>query len=46
MQPIYAVANAICSFIGETKETQPEQPPEIFFTLVNPGLFIYEDVRT
>ena len=28
MQPIYAAANAICSFTGETKETQPEQPSE------------------
>ena len=46
MQPIYAAANAICSFTGETKETQPEQPPENFFTLVNPGLFICEDVHT
>uniref|UniRef100_A0A7N2R4J4 Uncharacterized protein n=1 Tax=Quercus lobata TaxID=97700 RepID=A0A7N2R4J4_QUELO len=33
IQPIYAVANAICSFTGETKEMQPEQPPEKIFTL-------------
>ena len=45
MQPIYAAANAICSFTGETKEMQPEQPPEKFFTQVNPGLFICEDVH-
>ncbi|KAK7837817.1 regulator of telomere elongation helicase 1 like protein [Quercus suber] len=33
IQPIYAAANAICSFTGETKEMQPEQPPENFVTL-------------
>ena len=32
-------------FTGETKEMQPEQPPDIFFTLVKPGLFICEDVH-
>ena len=39
MQSTYAAANAICSFTGEAKKMQPEQPPERFFTPGKPWTF-------